>query len=395
MQTGINPPSPPPHFDEACRERLTAQRRRRLFVQVAVIALVVSVIYWLSGNVVDNLEQRNIRSGFEFLKNAANIEIGESSLAFSSSDSVARAFLIGLLNTLKVSFFAVLSATILGIVVGLMRLANHPILRFLGTAHVEFYRNIPLIIQLFAIYLLMTELLPMSTEAVSFWGWALLSKAGLQVAVPRQALLSLAAGGLVGILTLFLVRLYALRTMTGLMANLCGVAAGSVMFLLVWVLFGFLGGWSVPVVNGFAIEGGAALSPEFLALWLGLTLFTSAAIAEIVRAGVIAVPAGQWNAGLALGMTRIQTVSYIIFPQSMKLAVPPLASQYMNLTKNSSLAVVIGYPDLVAIGNSTINITGQALEVIVLIMAVYLTINLGISLLMNALNARVTRSMQR
>lgn len=123
-----------------------------------------------------------------------------------------------------------------------------------------------------------------------------------------------------------------------------------------------------------------------------MTLFTSAAIAEIVRAGVIAVPAGQWNAGLALGMSRVQTVSYIIFPQSMKLAVPPLASQYMNLTKNSSLAVVIGYPDLVAIGNSTINITGQALEVILLIMAVYLTINLVISVLMNALNARVTRA---
>ena len=234
----------------------------------------------------------------------------------------------------------------------------------------------------------------MSTDAVSLGGWALLSKAGLQVAVPKQALLSLTAAGLAGILTLFLVRLYALRNMTGLMANLTGVLGGFAMGIVVWLLFGWLSGWSKPVIEGFSIEGGAALSPEFLALWLGLTLFTSASIAEIVRAGVIAVPPGQWNAGLALGMTRIQTVSYVIFPQSMKLAVPPLASQYMNLTKNSSLAVVIGYPDLVAIGNSTINITGQALEVILLIMAVYLTINLVISVLMNALNARVTRTVR-
>ena len=195
-------------------------------------------------------------------------------------------------------------------------------------------------------------------------------------------------------LMFFLIRLYALRTMTGLMANLSGLLAASVTAVAVWFVFGWLSGWSKPEINGFAIEGGAALSPEFLALWLGLTLFTSAAIAEIVRAGVVAVPPGQWSAGLALGMTRIQTVSYVIFPQSMKLAVPPLASQYMNLTKNSSLAVVIGYPDLVAIGNSSINITGQALEVILLIMAVYLTINLVIGVLMNALNARVTRSVR-
>lgn len=394
MQTGQSQFSAVPELDPACRARQAAAHRRQFLVQAAVLAVVFAVLYWLAGNVVDNLEQRNIRSGFEFLKNASNIEIGEASIAFTSSDSVARAFFVGLLNTLKVSFFAVISATVLGIIVGLMRLAAHPILRLLGTAHVEFYRNIPLIIQLFAIYLLITELLPMSTDAVSLGGWALLSKAGLQVAVPKQALLSLTAAGLAGILTLFLVRLYALRNMTGLMANLTGVLGGFAMAIVVWLLFGWLSGWSKPVIEGFSIEGGAALSPEFLALWLGLTLFTSASIAEIVRAGVIAVPPGQWNAGLALGMTRMQTVSYVIFPQSMKLAVPPLASQYMNLTKNSSLAVVIGYPDLVAIGNSTINITGQALEVILLIMAVYLTINLVISILMNALNARVTRTVR-
>lgn len=157
----------------------------------------------------------------------------------------------------------------------------------LGTAHVEFYRNIPLIIQLFAIYLLITELLPMSTEALHAGSWALLSKAGLQVAVPNQEMLSALAALVAALLTLFLVRLYCRQTMTDLAANLAGLGAAVLMGIVIWVLFGFVGGWSKPVINGFAIEGGAALSPEFLALWLGLTLFTSAAIAEIVRAGIL------------------------------------------------------------------------------------------------------------
>lgn len=375
--------------DEAYRKRAAHEKRKNRSLQLLVLVIVAAVVWWLAGNVADNLEQRNIRSGFEFLKNAAGFEIGEAVLPFASSDSVARAFLIGLLNTLRVSFFAVISATVLGVVVGLMRLTAHPVIRMLGTAHVEFYRNIPLIIQLFAIYLLITELLPMSTEALHAGSWALLSKAGLQVAVPNQEMLSLLAALVAALLTLFLVRLYCRQTMTDLAANLVGLGAAVLMGIVIWVLFGFVGGWSKPVINGFAIEGGAALSPEFLALWLGLTLFTSAAIAEIVRAGILAVPVGQWNAGRALGMSKMQVVSYVIFPQSMRLALPPLASQYMNLTKNSSLAVVIGYPDLVAVGNSSINITGQALEIIVIIMAVYLCINLVISVLMNALNARV------
>jgi general L-amino acid transport system permease protein len=159
-----------------------------------------------------------------------------------------------------------------------------------------------------------------------------------------------------------------------------------------WLAAGFVGGWSRPQIDGFMISGGASLTPEFLALWLGLSFFTSGAIAEIVRAGAEAVPRDQWNAALALGMTRSQAISSVVFPQGLRLAIPPLASQYMNLTKNSSLAVIIGYPDLVSVANTTINQNGQALEVIVVIMAVYLTLNLLISAVMNAANARVTRA---
>lgn len=378
--------------DDAFRRRESARRRVQWTVQTLVVALVIALFWVLAANVSDNLTERNIRSGFGFLQGAAGFDIGEAIIPFNSTDSVLKAFANGMLNTVRVSLCAIASAMVLGVVVGLMRLAEHPVLKFLGTAHVEFYRNIPLIIQLFAVYMVITELLPMSTEPLHIGSWALLSKAGLQIAVPHQTALSFLFAVVAGILTALLVREVWRRRVTDLVAALAGLGAGILIGLIVWVICGLVSGWDKPHVAGFAIEGGAALSPEFLALWLGLTMFTSAAIAEIVRAGVLAVSKGQWNAGAALGLTKVQVISYIIFPQSMRLAIPPLTSQFMNLTKNSSLAVVIGYPDLVAVGNSTINVTGQALEAIVIIMAVYLVLNLIISLVMNGLNARVMRA---
>lgn len=381
-----------PVGDAAHRRREAARRAKEWALQGALVLALILLVWMIAGNVADNLAARNIRSGFGFLQGSAGFDIGESLIAFSSSDTVLRAFAAGVLNTLRVAAFAIITATLLGVVVGLMRLARHPIIRGLGTAHVEVYRNIPLIIQLLALYLLITELLPMSTDALHLGDWALLSKAGLQIAVPESAGLALLAAGIVFLLTALLVRERYRRRVTDLVATLSGFWIGILAALVVWMLFGAVGGWSKPHVEGFAIEGGASLSPEFLALWLGLTLFTSAAIAEIVRAGVLAVSVNQWHAGLALGMSKVQTVSYVVFPQSMRLAIPPLASQYMNLTKNSSLAVVIGYPDFVAVGNASINVTGQAIEIICVVMAVYLVLNLIIALAMNALNARILRA---
>lgn len=390
--TSSEPLNNGPIGDEAWRRRERSRRIVQWSVQLTALAVIVGLVWLLAHNVSENLAARNIRSGFAFLTGAAGFDVGETLIPFGSTEQVWKAFANGMLNTIRVSVFAIASATILGVVVGLMRLAAHPIIRGLGTAHVEFYRNIPLIIQLFAIYMVITELLPMSTEALHFGSWALLSKAGLQIAIPQHALLAFIASFIASVLTFFLVREIYRRKVTDLVAGLLGLAGAIALFLFVWVIFGVAGGWSKPEVQGFAIEGGAALSPEFLALWLGLTLFTSAAIAEIVRAGVLAVSNNQVNAGLALGMKKMQVVSYVVFPQSMRLAIPPLTSQFMNLTKNSSLAVVIGYPDLVAVGNSAINVTGQALEIIVIIMAVYLVLNLVTSVIMNILNARVVRA---
>lgn len=381
-----------PQGDEAWQRRERARRIRQWIWQILLLIVIAAVFWYLAGNVHSNLEQRHIRSGFEFLHSAANFNISESVIPFASGDSFVRAFAAAISNTLSVSFFAILSATVLGVVIGLMRLAAHPVLKGLGTAHVEFYRNIPLIIQLFAIYSVITMLLPDSTDALHFGSWALLSKAGLQYAHPVLDWKAVGLSLVVFVVVLLLVRRTVQKQSTNLMGWIAGLGAGALAGFAAWIVCGFLGGWSKPELSGFAIEGGSALSPEFLALWLGLTLFTSAAIAEIVRAGFQAVPIGQWYAGLALGMSKLEVVSYVTFPQAMRLAIPPLASQYMNLIKNSSLAVVIGYPDVVAVGNASINITGQALEVIVLIMAVYLVINLIASVVMNMINARVMRA---
>lgn len=378
--------------DEAWRKRERARRCTEWTIQIAVVAVVVFCLFLLAGNIANNMATRHIRSGFDFLLNSASFDIGEAMFEFRSADEMWRAFVVGMMNTIKVSLFAIVSAMILGIIVGLMRLSAHPMIRLLGAAHVEFYRNIPLIIQLFFIYLVITELLPMGTEALRLGTWAMLSKAGLQVAVPEQVILAFIAMFSTGTMTLLYVRERYRRKTTGLVSSLAGVGVSLIVCIILWTVYGAIGGWSKPIPEGFSIEGGASLSPEFLSLWLGLTLFTSASIAEIVRAGVLAVPRGQWNAGLALGMSRVQVVSYVIFPQSMRLAIPPLASQFMNLTKNSSLAVVIGYPDLVAVGNMSINVTGQAFEVICIIMAVYLVLNLIISVVMNLINASVMKA---
>lgn len=380
--------------DEAWRRRENTRKRKEYTIQAVLVLLLVSVLASLSLNVAENLEAKNIRSGFDFLFGPAGFDIGEKLIAFQSSDALWKAFLNGLFNTLRVSCWAILSATVLGVVVGAMRISRHPMLRFLGAAHVEAYRNVPLLVLLLTIYLVVTELLPGVRQAWHVGNWIYLSKTGLLYAAPLMGFKAVLCGLGVGLLGAWAGYKTALRRTTGLFAGLIGLAAFAVTYALVWVLCGVVGGWDVPVATRFSMRGGSQLTPEFLTIWLGLTMFTSAAIAEIVRAGVQAVRPGQWHAAYALGLTRGQTVSYVVFPQAMRLAIPPLASQYMNLTKNSSLAVMVGYPDIVNIGNTAINVSAQALEVIAIIMAVYLTINLVIAMIMNAVNAVIMRAPQ-
>ncbi|MCD8339459.1 MAG: ABC transporter permease subunit [Burkholderiales bacterium] len=380
--------------DAAWRRRERRRKGKEAIWQGLLVLALVMLMGIFIFNVSANLNARNIQSGFGFLLDRAGFEVGESMIEFDSTAQYFKAFLAGLINTIKVSTVSIITATILGVIVALCRLSKHPLLKFIGAAHVEFYRNIPLLVQLLLFYLLITELLPDSFDPIHFGSWALLSKAGLMFAIPNHWVMALLGAIAIGIGVLYFLRRYLLKRWTSLNASIAGFCAGCVIGLLSWLCLGYLLGWSKPEVQRFSIVGGATMSPEFLALWIGLTMFTSAAIAEIFRAGFLAVPKDQWNAAHALGMSTTETISYVIFPQALRLAIPPLASQYMNLTKNSSLAVVVGYPDLVSIGNSTINLNGQALEVIVIIMTVYLTLNLITSVLMNWINAKVTRGTQ-
>ena len=380
--------------DEAWRRREQARRRREYTLQAVLILVLVGVLATLSINVAENLEAKNIRNGFEFLFGRAGFDIGEKPIPFVSGDPLWRAFLIGLLNTLHVAAVSIVSATVLGIMVGLMRISRHPGLRLLGVAHVEAYRNVPLLVLLLAIYLVVTELLPSVREALHIGDWVYLSKSGLLFAVPVDRFWAWCEFFGKGILASYCTWRWMLRSQPSLVAGAVAAVAFVVAGLIGWITIGFVFGWDHPVATRFSMRGGAAVTPEFLSLWLGLTLFTSAAIAEIVRAGVAAVRPGQWDAGLALGLTRLETVSYIVFPQSMRLAIPPMASQYMNLTKNSSLAVMVGYPDLVNVANTTINVSAQALEVICIIMGVYLMVNLIIAVVMNGVNNLIMRAPQ-
>ena len=305
---------------------------RRLAYQAAALAGAGLLAWFLIANASASLEARRIASGFGFLGREAGFEIGQSFfLHYGAADSYLKALAVGLVNTLMVSLIGIVLATGLGSVIGILRITNNLLIKTICATYVEFIRNVPLLVQLFFWYALITQSLP----------------------GPREAL----------------------QPLPGVFLSNRGI------FFPTWS--------SVPALDGFNFTGGAALTPEFAALLVGLAVYTASFIAEIVRAGVLAVPRGQHEAADALGLDFLQKIFRVVLPQALRVIVPPLTSQYLNLTKNSSLAVAIGYPDLVSIANTTINQTGQAIEGIALIMAVYLTISLSISAFMNWYNARI------
>ena len=296
------------------------------------MAALLAAAGFLISNTVANLEARRIASGFGFLRREAGFEIGESFfLHYDAGQSYLRALTVGLVNTLAVSAIGIALATLLGTAIGFLRLSENKVLKGFGAAYVEFLRNVPLLVQLFFWYALITDGLPGPRQALEPLPHVFLSNRGIYL--PSFS--------------------------------------------------------SVPALHGFNFAGGIAITPEFGALLIGLSLYTAAFIAEIVRAGILAVPRGQYEASSAMGMTYGLQMRFVVVPQALRVIVPPLASQYLNLVKNSSLAVAIGYPDLVSIANTAMNQTGQAIEGVAIIMAVYLTISLAISALMNWYNARI------
>jgi general L-amino acid transport system permease protein len=316
-----------------------SQAFRGLVYQALAVALIGLLVWFLAHNTATNMKVRGIQSGFDFLTQPAGFDIGESVVAFDSADAYWRAFLTGLLNTLRVALIGIVLATVLGTFLGIGRFSRNALVRGLCSGYVELFRNIPVLLQLLMWYLLFTEVLPAADAAWQI-GPAFLSKGGLNFPIPVWA-------------------------------------TGSAGFHL-----------EFPIKGEFAIEMGGALTPEFLAVLLGLSIYTAAFIAEVVRAGIQSVPRGQSEAAAALGLSRAHSMRLVTLPQALRVIIPPLTNQYLNLTKNSSLAVAIGYPDVVSIANTAINQTGRAVECISIVMAIYLCTSLATSLLMNWYNAR-------
>ncbi|HYC34993.1 MAG TPA: ABC transporter permease subunit [Usitatibacter sp.] len=367
---------------------------RGLLFQLFAVVLVGCGIWYLAHNTLANMAARGIQSGFDFLAQPAGFDIGETVIPYDALHPYWRAFLVGVMNTLRVALVGIVLATILGTLVGIGRFSRNAIVRGLCYAYVEFFRNIPVLIQLLMWYLFFTDWLPPIFEAFNVGGLFLLSKAGFSFPVPVWSFgVALAlVGGLIGLLAAWLYRRWALRKFeaTGRVRSLFWVplaivAAGMV---LGWLVGGAPTAWSIPRAEGFSMEGGASATPEFLGVLLGLVFYTAGFIAEVVRAGIASVAGGQVEAAGSLGLTRGMAMRLVILPQALRVIIPPLTSQYLNLTKNSSLAVAIGYPDVVSIANTSLNQTGRAVEAISIIMAVYLVISLSTSAFMNWYNKR-------
>ena len=365
------------------------QRFRLVLYQAAALLLVIVIGAYLVSNTLANLEERSIRTGFGFLSREAGFRIGESIIAYDASNSYGRAYVVGILNTLRVSVLGIVLATIIGVLVGMARLSRNWLVVRLASLYVEMVRNVPLLLQLFFWYTVITALLPAVRQAVQLLPGMFLSKSGLMfpAPVPHPAHPYMAAALVIGGGLAWGYRGWARRRQeaTGQVPKLLLPSLGLIFGppLLVWLASGAPTALDVPVFTRFTFRGGSSITPEFLALLAGLVLYTAAFIAENVRGGIQAVPRGQSEAAAALGLRRGTALRLVILPQALRIVIPPTTSQYLNLAKNSSLAVAIGYPDLVSVTNTSLNQTGQAIECISIMMGVYLTISLSISVVMN------------
>ena len=371
-------------------------RFRAVFYQFALLAGLVWLGYAFALNAKANLDAQGITSGFGFLENTAGFAVNQSLIPYNESDTYGRVFLVGLLNTLLVAGIGIVLATILGFAIGIARLSPNWLLARLAASYVELIRNLPLLFQILFWYLAVLGTLPPPRQSISLFGEIFLNNRGIIMPAPvagKGAGLVLAVFGASVTVTIAL-KLWAgrLQVRTGRQMPLVWTCLALLIApaLIALIATGWPIGFEAPELRGFNFVGGIRLLPEFVALLVALTTYTAAFIAEIVRAGLLAVPRGQGEAASALGLRRGLTLRLIVLPQALRVIVPPLTNQYLNLTKNSSLAVAVGYPDLFAVfAGTTLHQTGQAIEIIAMTMGVYLAISLITSALMNLYNAHI------
>jgi general L-amino acid transport system permease protein len=392
---------PPPQFAFRLKRALGGRAGWTGFaLQILFVAALVWIGYEIVANARANLQAQRITSGFGFLNNTAGFDVSQSLIPYSGSDTYTRVFLVGLLNTLLVSIIGIFFATVIGFLVALGRLSPNWLLSRISGGYVELIRNLPLLFQILFWYLAVLSALPNPRQSISLFGSFFLSNRGFVVPKPiaQAGLEPFALAILVAIVASLLLQRYARRQLfeSGRLVKIWPYVVGLLIALplLTALLFGAPVTFEIPELKGFNFSGGSRIIPEFVALTVALSTYTAAFIAEIVRAGIQSVHKGQMEAGSSLGLQRGSVLRLIVVPQAMRVILPPLTNQYLNLTKNSSLAVAIGYPDLFSVfAGTTLSQTGQAIEIIAITMGVYLLISLVTSAIMSFYGWRLGRSM--
>src|SRR5471032_538510 len=398
--TTEEPRPPPPQFTAKLRRVLGGRAGWGGFVlQILFAAALVWIGYEIVANARANLQAQRITSGFGFLANTAGFDVSQNLIPYSGSDPYTRVFLVGLLNTLLVAVIGIFFATIIGFLVALGRLSPNWLLSRIAGGYVELVRNLPPLFQILFWYLAVLGALPNPRQSVSLFSSFFLNNRGFVIPKPiaEPGWEPFAFAVLIAIVAALLLRSYARRQLfqNGRLIKIWPYVLGLLVGLplLTSAVFGAPVVFEFPELKGFNFSGGSRVIPEFVALTLALSTYTGAFIAEIVRAGIQSVHNGQMEAGASLGLTRGSTLRLIVVPQALRVILPPLTSQYLNLTKNSSLAVAIGYPDLVSVfAGTTLSQTGQAIEIIAITMGVYLLISLVTSAIMNFYGWRLSRS---
>ncbi len=369
--------------------------KRAILYQIGVACMVALLGYYLISNTLANLERQSIATGFGFVEKESAFEIGETLISYSAADTYGKALMVGALNTLLVSFIGITLTVILGTFIGVARLSTNWLVSKLAAVYIEVFQDIPILLQLFFWYAFFYEMLPSPREALNPFTGLFFCNRGMIFAVPQYhvAFKYMGVAFLAGCIGIYFMRRWARKRQadTGqsfpVFSTGLGILTG--LPLIVWLLAGMPTAMSIPVLKGFNFQGGVSVTPEFSALLLGLVLYTAAFVAEVVRAGIQSVSHGQTEAAMAIGLRPGRVLNLVILPQALRVIIPPLTSQMLNLTKNSSLAVAIGYPDFVSVAGTTINQTGQAMEGVALIMAVYLCFSLATSAFMNWYNKKI------
>jgi general L-amino acid transport system permease protein len=392
---------PPPQFVARLRRALGGRAGWSGFaLQILFVAALAWIAYEIVANARANLEAQRITSGFGFLSNTAGFDVSQSLIPYSGSDTYTRVFFVGLLNTLLVAVIGIFFATIIGFLVGLGRLSPNWLLSRVAGAYVELVRNLPLLFQILFWYLAVLSTLPNPRQSISLFGSFFLSNRGIVIPKPigHEGLTAFVIAVVIAIAASLALRSYARRLLfqSGKLLKIWPYVLGLLIGLplLTALLFGKPVTFEIPELKGFNFSGGSRVIPEFVALTVALSTYTAAFIAEIVRAGVLSVHKGQMEAGSSLGLSRGSNLRLIVVPQALRVILPPLTNQYLNLTKNSSLAVGIGYPDLFSVfAGTTLSQTGQAIEIIAITMGVYLLISLVTSAIMSFYGWRLSRSL--